>query len=252
VPVLLLFAVANSLMHYGAISGNAACTQHGSNIAIFLVTLVMSVVGGRVMPMFTANGTQTPRVEAISWLEKAAVASVALLMFIHLFALQDSMPKRLMTALLLLAGILNLLRCARWHIWLTFKVPLAWSLHLAYWSLSLGLMLMGISYISDSVVWQTAIHLLTVGGIGGMILAMISRVSLGHTGRMLKVKPLMSVAFASIFIAALIRTVGVLLFAEQTQTLLLVSGVLWIVAYGLFVWYYTPLLSKARVDDRPG
>lgn len=252
VPVLFLFAIANGLMHASVLSWNMAYFHHGANIAIFLVTLVMTVVGGRVMPMFTANGTKTPKVAGIIWIEITAVGSVVLLMVIHLFGLQNRLPPELMALMLMLAGVVNLLRCVRWRIWVTFKVPLVWSLHLAYWSISLGLMLMAVSYLTDLVQWQTALHLLTVGGIGGLILAMISRVSLGHTGRMLQVKPLMSLAFASIFLAAFIRTFAVLLFAEQTPLLLLASGLLWVLAYGLFIWYYAPVLSKARVDDRPG
>ncbi len=252
VPVLLLFTVANGLMHASVLSTELRYFQLGVNIALFLVAMVMVVVGGRVIPMFTANGTKTAKVSAIVWLDKLAVGSVGLIVVVHLLALIYVLPAPLMAALFLFAGSINLLRCARWRIWVTCKVPLVWSLHLAYWCLSLGLILMAVSYLTTQVTWQTALHLFTIGGMGGLILAMISRVSLGHTGRTLQIQSLMSVAFACVFIAAIVRTFGVLLLPQYTGLLLSISSALWVIAFAFFVWYYAPILCRARVDGRPG
>jgi uncharacterized protein involved in response to NO len=202
-----------------------ALALQGINATIFLITLVMTVVGGRVMPMFTANGTQAPKVVPIKLLEMTSLVSVGFLLAIHLFVLPEELPKAAVGLVFLVAGLSNFIRCARWRIWVTLKVPLVWSLHIAYYCISIGLILMALSYFSDAIPQKTALHLLTVGGMGGLILAMTSRVSLGHTGRMLELKPLMPMAFAFLFMAALLRVVGVFFLPNQTMLLLSSSAV---------------------------
>lgn len=251
-PVLALFAIANALTHAAVYSGDMGYFQHGIGIAVFLVTLVMVIIGGRVMPMFTANGTNTAKVMPITVLEALSMGSVLALMLVHLFNLPAFIPAEVTGSLFVIAGLANFVRCLRWRIWVTLKTPLVWSLHIAYFSIAIGLVLMGISYFTPAVMAKAALHLLTVGGMGGLILAMVSRVSLGHTGRMLVVKPLMSLAFAAMFIAAIIRVFGVMLAPEMTSALLLSSGALWVVAFGLYLIYYIPVLTQARVDGRPG
>ncbi|MCJ8271054.1 MAG: NnrS family protein, partial [Psychrosphaera sp.] len=140
----------------------------------------------------------------------------------------------------------------RWRIWITLKVPLVWSLHMAYFCMAIGLMLIGLSYYNQAISYPTALHLLTVGGMGGLILAMTSRVSLGHTGRMLILKAVMPLAFACLFGAAIIRVVGVFLLPGHTALLLSVSVLLWVVAFALFLWHYVPVLTHPRIDGRPG
>lgn len=252
VPVMALFAIANALTHAGVSSGDYSYFQHGIAIAIFLVTLLMVVVGGRVMPMFTANGTQTPKVAPIGWLDKLSIATVVLVLIVHLFTAQQLLPSNVMAGLFFLAGLSNFVRCIRWRIWVTLKVPLVWSLHVSYLCMAIGLMLIGLSYFNNALPYTTALHLLTVGGMGGLILAMISRVSLGHTGRMLELEPMMPIAFICLFLAAGLRVAGVFWLPLQTTSVLSLSALLWVVAYGLFIWYYLPILTQPRQDGRPG
>lgn len=252
VPVLALFAIANALTHASVYSGKLYYFHHGINIAIYLVTLLMVVIGGRVMPMFTANGTNTTKVLPVRWLELLSIGSVVALMLLHLFNLQTILGLHATGGLFILAGVSNFIRCLRWRIWVTFKVPLVWSLHIAYFCIALGLVMIGLSKFTAMVPERASLHLLTVGGMGGLILAMVSRVSLGHTGRMLIVKPLMAVAFGAMFVAALIRVFGVMVIPGSYLTWIAVSAVLWVVAFGLYLIYYIPVLTQPRVDGRPG
>ncbi len=252
VPVLAFFAIANALTHVAVYTSDMSYYSYGISAVIFLVTLVMTVVGGRVMPMFTANGTQTAKVAPIAWLDKVAIGSVVILVVTHLFTLQQYFASEVLAGLFTLAGVSNFVRCARWRIWVTLRVPLVWSLHMAYFCMAIGLMLIGLSHYNQAISYPTALHLLTVGGMGGLILAMTSRVSLGHTGRMLTLKPLMPLAFACLFGAAVIRVLGIFLLPAQTSLLLSVSVLLWVVAFALFLWVYVPVLTQPRIDGRPG
>ena len=95
-------------------------------------------------------------------------------------------------------------------------------------------------------------HLLTVGGVGGIILAMIARVSLGHTGRPLMPPKVMNIAFFIISLAALVRAFGPWMLPEKSLIFIDISGFCWLIAYGLFALKYGPMLTAPRADDRPG
>jgi uncharacterized protein involved in response to NO len=96
------------------------------------------------------------------------------------------------------------------------------------------------------------IHLFAIGALGGLILAMISRVTMGHTGRMIYNGPNMSVAFVAIFLAALVRSLGVILDPANMLLWIDISGGLWILAFGMFVWRFGMMLMTPRVDGHPG
>jgi uncharacterized protein involved in response to NO len=99
---------------------------------------------------------------------------------------------------------------------------------------------------------QFTIHAFTVGGIGVLTLGMMARVTLGHTGRPLKVGSAMIAAFALVNLAALTRGVLPILHPQWFSQLIIASGVLWIAAYCIFVVIYTPMLIQPRIDARPG
>ena len=99
---------------------------------------------------------------------------------------------------------------------------------------------------------STALHALTVGAMGSLILAMMARISLGHSGRPLKSKPVMSVALLLIVLAALARVVGIVVMPEATFSWLLVAALGWMLSYGCFVGVYQNILRSPRADGRPG
>ena len=144
------------------------------------------------------------------------------------------------------------MRWLRWRPWITLAVPLLWSIHIAIMFIALGLILLGLSYLIAEIPSNHVWHLLTVGGMGGLILAMISRVSLGHTGRPLSPPKAMSFAYTAITLAALIRTFGPWALPEKTLLFIDISGAFWLLAFGIFVATYAPMLMSARKDGRPG
>ena len=248
-PILLFMTACNFMMHYAVAMNQPSYQQVAATAMVMVVTLLMTIMAGRVFPMFTANGTQTEKVVPISWLEKSTVIGTLLggLLSLHWF----SVIPYINAWIFFTVALLHAYRVFRWKIWVTLKTPLVWSLHLSYWAIPLGFLLLGLSEITRSISQSQALHSFTVGAMSSMILAMISRVSLGHTGRKIAVGKVMAAAFILIFLATLVRVFGSLLITNYSLVLQ-VSLVLWIGAYAIFISQYARLLTTPRIDGSPG
>lgn len=244
IPILVTMAIINALMHYSIASQTPLLMSSVTTSMVLLVTLVMTIMGGRVFPMFTANGTKTPRVNAIKWLEILTIATT-LIAVISTFKLLE-LPAMLSAAIFFVASAAHAVRAFRWKIWVTLKTPLVWSLHLSYWCIALGLFIYGLSELTAVVTHTQAIHTLTVGAMGTMILAMVSRVSLGHTGRNIVVGKLMTMAFIAIILAFVIRVFAGYWMSNYSHVIT-TAVCFWIIGYGSFVLLYFPILTKPRV-----
>lgn len=252
VPLLIIFTLANIQMHASIYYPNLVLMQYAGYAGVMLITLLISVMTGRVTPMFTANGTQTAKVIALPILDKLANGSLALVTILLLLHPFIGINNFYIGLILIFAGVFQTIRWLRWRPWITFSVPLLWSLHVSIKAMAFGLILLGLSYFITEIPTNHVWHLLTIGGIGGVILAMISRVSLGHTGRSLQAPKLMPLAFITIVFASVLRTFGPWLLPEKTLLFIDISGFFWIVSFSLFVIIYGPMLLKARLDGRPG
>ncbi|WP_057832522.1 NnrS family protein [Colwellia sp. TT2012] len=252
VPLLALFTLANAQMHLALHYPTSFSITFSGYAGVMLVTFLMSVMAGRVAPMFTANGTKTPKATPLPWLDKAANGSLSIAMFSLLLQPVFGFSARFFGVLLIISGILQTIRWLRWRPWLTLNVPLLWSLHTAMKFICFGLLLLGLSYLLPEIPSKHIWHLLTIGGMGGLILAMIARVSLGHTGRPLTPPKSMAIAFILISLAALVRTFGPWGLPDKTLLFIDISGGLWIGAFAIFIFGYAPMLISARKDGRPG
>ncbi|ASP48393.1 NnrS family protein [Cognaticolwellia beringensis] len=252
VPLLVIFTIANAEMHASIYYPNSVSSQSAGYAGVMLITLLISIMAGRVVPMFTANGTKTTKISALPWLDKLTNGSLALITILLLLHPAIGMNSFYIGVILIFAGIFQTIRWFRWRPWISLGMPLLWSLHLAIKALAFGLILLGMSYLIPKIPTNHIWHLLTVGGIGGVILAMISRVSLGHTGRTLQAPKLMSLAFLTIVLASLLRSFGPWFMPTKTLLFIDISGLLWIVSFTLFIIFYGPMLLKARIDGRPG
>lgn len=215
--------------------------------AVWFVLQFVMVVGGRVIPFFTARALSTAQAKPTQLIEYMAVVAsilfIAIYVAIHALHYQPSFYW--LQAAAALVATIHLIRWARWQQLAIYKVPLLWSLHLSYLCMIIGFMLLAIGLPQSA-----AIHMLAVGGIGGMILAMMSRVSLGHTGRPLAVGKLVSVSFALILLGALVRASASTIPA-YTMHLLIAALTLWCTAYLIFLLNYLPILLGPRTDGRP-
>jgi uncharacterized protein involved in response to NO len=156
-------------------------------------------------------------------------------------------PQSMVAAVLLaLAGVLQLVRVLRWCGWQTRSEPLLWVMHLGYGWIGIGLLLLA---GGSAGLWLSSagLHALTIGAMGGMIMAVASRAALGHTGRALVSTPILTLAFVSLHLAALARVVAALWPAVMLP-LITLSALLWLLAFALFSWRYLPILLGPSVS----
>ena len=123
---------------------------------------------------------------------------------------------------------------------------------MGYASIAIGLVLQGLAAFIPGWLPSAPTHALTVGAISVLILGMTSRVSMGHTGRMLTVPRSMAVAYGLLSLAALVRAVGPLVLPSAYMAELVLSGTLWAAAFGVFTVVYLPILTSPRADGKPG
>ncbi|MCF4980118.1 short-chain dehydrogenase [Pseudomonas gessardii] len=249
VLVLLLLTLADGLSLYGLLRADEGWQRQAVLSGLWLVAAMMGLIGGRVIPFFTQRGLgRTEAVKPWPWLDHLLLggsAGVALL-YASGLALTASLWVGLLFGLL---GLGHLLRLVRWHDRGLWRVPLLWSLHLAYAWLAVACLGMALWHFGAPLNPSLAVHALTVGAMGGLILAMIARVSLGHTGRPLTPPKGMPLAFALLNLACLSRVLLVLVWPYAALWL---AGLCWTLGLGLYLWRYAPMLWRARVDGHPG
>ncbi len=251
VPMLLTLALLNAVSHWGAITGQPQLAMQSLHGTIILFTLIIAVLGGRVIPSFTANATGCKKAQPIKWLETVSIISIILSLVIA-FIGYANVPSALLFIVSSVAALANGRRFLRWGFQYSWSEPLLWSLHLAYVFIPLGFVLLALHSVGLMENTSAALHSFTVGAIGGLILAMISRVTLGHTGRPLKPHSLVAVAYTFILLAAIIRVVLSAWLPELADWGIGIAGGLWILAYTIYIYFYAPMLLTTRADGRPG
>lgn len=219
----------------------------GLQLGLDVLLLIIAVMTGRVLPMFTNNGVPGAGARASPLIEKLAVGLlIALLGF---DALQ--LPSHFIGVLTLAAGAAHLARWVLWKPWTTLRAPLVWVLHAAYVWLPAHL------FLRACAAWgwlpaSAAIHALTVGAAGGLIIGMMTRTALGHTGRPLRAGPLEVACYLLVLGAAPVRVFVPLAAPEWTAHTLLLSALLWSTGFALYAIGYGALLTRPRLDGKPG
>ncbi len=242
-PVVLLGA-ANLLTHLQAL-GFPIPIGLGWRLAIGVVVVLISVIGGRIVPAFTRNWLNargmTPVPPPAGMIDRVALGTLHAGIILWAF-LPDWQP---LAALLLVAAALNLMRLARWHGMSTKDEPLLLILHVGYLWLVIGVALLGLSLVTDDVPPAAAIHALTAGAMGTMSLAVMTRATLGHTGRVLRADPMTIIIYALVVASAVLR-VAAAWAVEMQMDLLELSAFAWVGAFALFIAEYGPMLLAPR------
>lgn len=249
--VLVLLSVGNLIMHLGFLKQMPELLRLGQQIGFDVITLMMIVVAGRITPAFSANwlrgkGKDASRVNISPLLDRAAIASVALLLLVNCLPVNGE----IVGVLAITAGLINLVRLARWGGWHIRSEPLLWVLHLAYAWIVIALLLRGASAFGALApsVWQ---HALGTGAIATLILGVMTRVTKGHTGRALSLQPFAVAIYYGITFAALVRVMAALQWIDFRLGVGL-AALGWLIAFILFVGLYGGLLIKPRADGRAG
>ncbi len=140
---------------------------------------------------------------------------------------------------------------AYWRAGRLLRKPYIAALHLGYASVIAGLACLGIAYLDGPVPEVSALHAITVGGIGTTILAVMSIVGLLHTGRPAKIHPMVILSYLLLTAAALLRTTAPIIFYETYRETLIISGGLWAAAFVIYAVVYWPMLTQGRPDGIP-
>jgi uncharacterized protein involved in response to NO len=244
---LSLLLIGNLLVHLDAL-GITDTAQFGNRLGLVTLLLFVSLVGGRIIPSFTRNWlTKTrptvppPAPEGRFDIAALVVTAVALLSWV--FA--PDMPAT--SWAVAIASLAVALRLSRWRGLYTSTEPLLLILHVGYGWLACGLLLLGLNGLTDLLPATAAVHTLTVGAIGTMTLAVMTRATLGHTGRSLVAGPATKVIYGLVTVAAILRVLSPLAGA-QMEPGLWASGAAWSGAFGLFALFYGAALLQPRAS----
>ena len=245
IALILAFIPLHILMHYYGSGQNFVRAADQAKAMIMLVVMFMVIMGGRIIPAFTANKSGKPRIPPLPLVESLSVVSVLLLVITFSSGVHHLSPA-VASALGLLAGLSNLIRLVRWQFWAVLNDSLLWSLHVAYLMLSLGcLSIVAMAFVPVQI-FVGLFHLLTIGGIGGLVLAMISRIALAQTARPLSVSRWTAMAYLLVLAAACLRALAPLLPDLYSELVVLSAGT-WVLAFGIFIIEFLPILLKPAI-----
>ncbi len=247
VGLLALLTLANAAFHASMLDALALSPIVPVQAAILVIVIIESVIGGRVIPMFTNNGAPGAGAKVQPHVDQCALGFIAAAGLGWVAGLQD-WP---MAGLAGLAGAASLWRLAGWQPQRTLGKPLLWILHLGYAWIGIGFLLLGLASVGVGTA-STAFHALAVGSMAGLIMGMMTRTTLGHTGRMLVAKRSEPAMYGLIQAGALLRVAAGFAPAPWRDGALLLSALCWSLSFALFIAVYAPYLWRARIDGKEG
>jgi len=248
--LLGLLAVSHVAYHMAFLGSFPSWLNHTAVIvAIELITILYALVAGRVIPAFTRNAIPGSEPRHAMWLEVLSFGSLILITAATVASDWVVVPAILSMTLFVVAAVAHLFRLALWQPQVTLANPLLWMMPVSYSWLPAALLLRALAPTIGDQVW---IHALTTGAVSGLMLAMMMRSTLGHTGRELVASRTDISAFLVLQLAAAIRVVASFVPASLHAPFVNVSGVFWVLAFGVFLLRYMPMLTRPRIDGRPG
>jgi len=232
--------------------GDPALASRALAAGIGVVLLLVTIIGGRIVPSFTANALRqrgiTAEIRSRVPVETAVIGAMALAVLVDAL-----FPRHWVAGLVAaIAAAAQAVRLAGWRSLRTLDEPIVWVLHAAYAWLPIGLALKAVHLLSGAggaTHWQ---HALAIGVAATMILAVMTRAALGHTGRPLVVARAIAAAYALLLGAALVRVFGPALAPASYPVTIEVAALLWLAAWAIYVVVYAPILTRVRADGKPG
>lgn len=223
--------------------------RYAINGAVLLMVSLILMIGRRVIPFFIERGVQEKFViKHHKWLDISILVMFLALFLNEIFYRAADLTPYLACGLFLSNGY----RLCQWHTRGLWRVPLLWSLYVSAWIINLGFLLYGMQALL-AIPLVFVLHLFTIGGVGLMSVAMMARVALGHTGRDIRQSSRwLKLVFVAVMLSLLLRVFAPMLNMQLYTSWIFASALCWILGFAVFVWIYTPILWKPRVDGAPG
>lgn len=242
--IFTLFGLANALHHVEALGFMA--DGLGTRLALGVVAMLIALIGGRIVPSFTRNWLVKQRAVRLpapfGWPDKAALAATAAAMLLWI-----AFPEAQAAGyILVVSGALLAIRLFRWAGLATWREPIVFILHAGYGWLALSILMLGASVLWPAVPSSAALHALTAGAVGSVTLAVMTRASLGHTGREIRADGWTQAIYAAVTAGAALR-VAAPFAADGYLAVLMAGGTFWSAAFLLFALRYAPVLWRSRI-----
>ncbi|MBS0292779.1 MAG: NnrS family protein [Proteobacteria bacterium] len=247
ISLLVLMAIANLVFHLAVLGAIAVPPVSALYAELALIIMVVCVMTGRVVPMFTKNVTPGLAINVPRKFELTLLAVTALTLALWVLAA----PAPVLLAASLAAAVLHAARLWMWHPQVTFKRPILWILHASYAWLPIGFLLLALAQLGW-VAQSLAVHAFAVGVIGGLIIGMITRTARGHTGRPLQASRGEVVAYSLVMLAAVLRVLVPAVQSHWYPYALEGAACLWGIAFAIYLFIYTPWLTRTRLDGKDG
>jgi uncharacterized protein involved in response to NO len=250
--VLALFWLTDLVFQIGLIRNNPPLALHALHVGIDIVLVLVTVIGGRIVPSFTSLALRPLGLEDAVH-NRPILTGLAIAGMVAVTLSDAFWPEsRVAGVIAAVAASIQAVRLLQWATRRTLHQPIVWVLHLSYAWLPVGLALKAVALLSGAAFAAFWLHALTIGTLATMILAVMTRASLGHTGRALIVDPLITLAYLLLTAAAVIRVFGLSAFRLNYPVVIIGSAFLWTAAFALFVFVYAPILWGPRADGKSG
>jgi len=247
IGLLMLMMLGNAMVHLEMLGWTEHSAELGIQLVLMIIVLMILIMAGRIFPFFTERGLPGALAMRDPVLDNIAVGTAALVFVLAFF----KAPGLYMALAAAAAVLSNILRVANWYVLRVWFVPLLWILYAGYGWIIIGLLLTALSAY-ELVLPALALHAFSMGGIGVLTLGMMSRVSLGHTGRALRASKVIAISFILINLAVFFRVFLPVFFPDGYAVSLLIATSFWLLAFSLFSFVYTPMLASPRADGKPG
>jgi len=250
--VLALFAACNATFHWALLRRDPTLALRSILIAIDIALLLVTIIGGRIIPTFTGNALRASGSPALirTWpiIGPLTIGSMAAVILVDILW-RDSRAAGVLAGLV---AVLQIVRMLQWRSLASLRSPIVWVLHLGYVWLPVGFALKALAILVGFATSAFWLHALTVGALATMILAVMTRAALGHTGRPLVVEPAIALGYLLLLGAALVRVFGLGVLNLPYEAIILVSATCWTLAFGVFIYVYAPILWSPRADGKSG
>jgi uncharacterized protein involved in response to NO len=219
--------------------------------ALDVISILIAIVGGRVVPAFIGNAVEGTNPRHIRSVEFVSVGALVVILIAGILKPWVAVPHNVWLIVFVVAAMGQGIRLSLWQPLRARGNPLLWMLPVAYAWLPISLALRALE-LQSMVPGGAAIHALAIGAIASLMMAMMMRSALGHSGRPLVAGPAEVGAFVLLQLSAIVRVLAASIAPGAYPEAMIVSGFLWTLAFAVFLWRYWPVLTRPRIDGRPG